>query len=117
MATKYATGKKAVSLCDRCSKKILLRRLRELIIKGKKTGLLVCPDCWDPDHPQLFLGTFPVNDPQALRTPRPDIGVVESRNTEWGWRPVGGGSDLARAGTPNPLVAVGSVGTVTVVTS
>jgi hypothetical protein len=26
----------------------------------------------DPDHPQLQLGMYPVEDPQAVREPRPD---------------------------------------------
>jgi hypothetical protein len=44
-----------------------------------KTGLLVCEECWDPDHPQNHLGREPVNDPQALRNPRPDKGLSNSR--------------------------------------
>ena len=44
-----------------------------------KTGLLVCEECWDPDHPQNHLGREPVNDPQALRNPRPDKSLTESR--------------------------------------
>jgi hypothetical protein len=42
-------------------------------VKLKKTGLKVCPACHDPDHPQLQLGMYPVNDPQALRDPRVDV--------------------------------------------
>jgi hypothetical protein len=33
---------------------------------------MVCKACWDPDQPQLQLGMYPVDDPQALRNPRPD---------------------------------------------
>jgi len=44
-----------------------------------KTGLLVCQECWDPDHPQNHLGREPVNDPQALRNPRPDTSLMTSR--------------------------------------
>jgi hypothetical protein len=33
---------------------------------------MVCPACWDPDQPQLQLGMYPVDDPQAVRNPRPD---------------------------------------------
>jgi len=36
-----------------------------------ETGLLVCPECLDKDQPQLQLGRWPVNDPQALENPRP----------------------------------------------
>ena len=47
----------------------------------EKTGLLTCPECWDPDQPQNLLGRWPVEDPQALRNPRPDSGIMDSR---WG---------------------------------
>jgi hypothetical protein len=40
--------------------------------KGRDTNIKACSECWDGDHPQLKLGEFPVNDPQALRDPRPD---------------------------------------------
>jgi len=97
---------------------------------------LVCPECWDPDHPQLMLGTFPVDDPQGLRNPRKDTTYVTaglnglqlypvnnptggfptggSRDIQWGWLPVGGSSNFDVALTPNYLVATTSVGTVTI---
>jgi hypothetical protein len=103
-----------------------LKALKTEIIKQRKYQLLVCPECWDPDQPQLMLGTFPVDDPQALRNPRKDTTYVTSgvnasgnlsggsRNIQWGWAPVGGAS-LNDAGlTPNYLVATTSVGTVSV---
>ena len=43
------------------------------------TGTLVCPECWDPDQPQLQLGRWPINDPQAIRNPRPPQGLEQSR--------------------------------------
>lgn len=52
------------------------------MIDLNKTGLLVCPECWDEDHPQNQLGRFPVDDPQALRNPRPDSGLTASRSTD-----------------------------------
>jgi len=72
MSSRFAVGKKARGLCDICGQEYLLSRLKEVIRKTKKTGLLACPPCWDPDHPQLMLGMFPVDDPQALRNPRSD---------------------------------------------
>jgi hypothetical protein len=58
---------------------------------------------------------YPVADPQAVRDPRPDFaGYVESRNIYWGWNPVGGSRGFDAALTPNPLVAQGIVGIVTV---
>lgn len=32
------------------------------------------------DHPQLQLGMYPVDDPQAVREPRPDISYPHSRS-------------------------------------
>lgn len=127
MANQFAAGKRAIAACDRCGFRVKLLDLRELTIRTKKTNLMVCRACWEPDHPQLMQGMYPVNDPQALRNPRPDRayetsgtniagGVGEgSRVTEWGWAPVGGGNSLT--GSPNSLVAATFVGTVSVVTA
>jgi hypothetical protein len=73
-----------------------------------------------------MLGTFPVDDPQALRNPRRDTTYVTSgtntngnssggsRDIQWGWNPVGGARGFDDALTPNNLVATAFVGTVTV---
>jgi len=37
-----------------------------------------------------------------------------SRGVQWGWAPVGGASQFDRVLTPNYLIALGAVGTVTV---
>lgn len=125
---KYAAGKRSIAECDRCGQRYLLKELRKLTIKTKMVSIKVCPECWEPDHPQLQLGMYPVYDPQAVREPRPDISYYQSgltdtgslgegsRNIFWGWNPVGGGNLGIDAGTPNPLAPVGAVGTVTVVT-
>jgi len=129
MPNRFASGRIAIAECDRCGQQFKLKTLKTEIIKQRRYELLVCPECWDPDHPQLMLGTFPVDDPQALRNPRRDTtyytsGVLAdgsfgggSRVFQWGWNPVGGASDFDAALTPNDLVAVGFVGTVTVVTN
>jgi hypothetical protein len=69
---------------------------------------------------------YPVNDPQAVRNPRPDRSYVASglltdgyqgqgsRNTQWGWSPVGGSRFFDNALTPNNLALSAFVGTVTV---
>jgi len=67
-----------------------------------------------------MLGTFPVDDPQAIRNPRPDTslgpaGDFSSINIQWGWNPVG--LDNPFGLTPDTLVATGAVGQVTVTTS
>jgi hypothetical protein len=81
---------------------------------------------------------YPVNDPQAVREPRPDISYYASgqtglqitsgnnnsidengyvadgsRQIQWGWAPVGGASQFDTVLTPNYLIAIGQVGTVT----
>jgi hypothetical protein len=126
MANRFASGRAAIAVCDRCGQQFKLKQLRTEIVKQRKYELLVCPECFDPDHPQLMLGTFPVDDPQALRNPRRDTtyfvsGVTSdgslgggSRDIEWGWNPVGGSRLFDDALTPNSLVATGFVGTVQV---
>lgn len=129
MGNRFASGKIAIAMCDRCGFRYRLRDLQKLIIKTKQVNLLVCHECWDPDHPQLQLGMYPVDDPQALRNPRRDTTYVTSgvlsdgnlglgsRQIQWGWNPVGGSSGFDAPLTPNDLVAVGQIGTVTVTTT
>ena len=129
MGNRYASNKIAIAICDRCGFRFRLRELRTLVIKTKQVNMLVCKECWEPDQPQLQLGMYPVDDPQALRNPRPDntyrqSGVLAdggigggSRDIQWGWNPVGGSSEFDAALTPNTLVMTGYVGTVTVATT
>ena len=123
MPSKYASGKKAIASCDRCGFRYKLKQLKKLVIKAKNVNILVCPDCWEPDQPQLLLGMYPVNDPQAIRDPRPELGYYVSgpggdggsRIIQWGWNPVGLRDPLGLE--VNDLVGTGAVGTVTVTTS
>ena len=136
MPSKFASGKKAISECDRCGQRYPLRKLRALTIKTKLTNILCCPTCYDPDQPQLQLGLYPVNDPQALRNPRPDNSYLQSglningtpsggsRDIQWGWAPVGlptqSSNQLDALGVTqvqNALQGSGLVGTVTVTTT
>lgn len=124
MPNKFASGRFAIAECDRCAFRYKLSELKTEIIKTKPYQLKVCRTCWDPDQPQLQLGMYPVNDPQAVREPRRDLSYVQSgltaygyqaggsRDTQWGWNPVGQGYDYNE--TPNYLVAIGNVGTVTI---
>lgn len=126
MGNRFASGRIAIAMCDRCGFQYQLKELQTLIIKTKKVNLLVCPECWEPDQPQLSLGMYPVDDPQALRNPRRDNSYIVSglnangfpsegsRNIQWGWNPVGMGNDHGL--TPNDLIAEGQVGTVTIQT-
>lgn len=110
----FALGKKALGTCDICGQTYKLKTLKAQIVKQRPTGLLACAECWSPDHPQLMLGTFKIVDPQALRNPRSDSNQrPSSRNTQWGWNPVG--FQTPYSDTPNALLGVGEVGTVSVV--
>jgi hypothetical protein len=81
---------------------------------------------------------YPVNDPQAVREPRPDVSYWQSgtsglqinltgvgpqglgnpdmgsRIFQWGWNPVGGSKLFDNALTPDDLKGYGQIGTVTV---
>jgi len=129
MGNRFASGKNAIAECDRCGQRFKLTQLRMEIVKTKSFNLLVCQECWDPDHPQLQLGMYPVDDPQGLRNPRPDRSYVTSglladgslgegsRIFQWGWAPVGGSSSFDAALTPNNLAMSVQIGTVTVATT
>ncbi len=79
MSTKFAAGKRAHGLCDRCGCRSLLAAMKTESVAGKVTNTLVCETCWDSDHPQNFQGRYPVSDPQALQNPRPDPALAASR--------------------------------------
>ena len=142
MGNRFASGKNAIAECDRCGQRYKLKVLKREIIKTKNYDLLVCPECWDPDHPQLQLGMYPVDDPQGVRNPRPDITYLlggtsglqisylsgtgsnqtgtetgGSRIFQWGWNPVGGSTFFTANETPNNLVLQVNLGTVEAVTT
>lgn len=103
MGNRFASDRRAIAECDRCGFRYKRKELKELIIKTKNVNILVCPECWEPDQPQLLLGMFPVDDPQAIRNPRPDFtGYPQSR---------------AQIIPSSPFTATGFVGNVTVVTT
>jgi hypothetical protein len=145
MPNRFASGKRAIAECDRCGFRYKLKELRQLVIKTKNVNILVCPTCWEPDQPQLQLGMYPVDDPQALRNPRRDNSYLQagltglqvltvnppnpdaedafgtpsggSRVIEWGWDPVGLNNPLNLSGLVNTLLGQGQVGTVTIETT
>jgi len=140
MPNRYASGKFAIAECDRCGQRYKLKELRKLTIKTKQVSIKVCKECWEPDQPQLSLGMYPVDDPQAVMEPRPDVSYTVSgsnglqvilnnsvnpdaagtpqggsRIFQWGWNPVGGARDNGL--TPNDLAPSCVVGVVTVTTT
>lgn len=139
MGNRFSSGKNSISQCDRCNFRFKLHELRTEVIKTKPYQIKVCRTCWDPDHPQLQLGMYPVDDPQGVRDPRPDITYLLGGNTglqitdtpgpgldasgtpsggsriiQWGWNPVGGSTFFTSTETPNNLVSRVELGTVTV---
>jgi hypothetical protein len=129
MSNRFASGKNSIAECDRCGFRFKLTALKKLVVKTKTYDLKVCPQCWEPDQPQLQLGMYPVDDPQGVRDPRPDLsyqvsGLLNdgysgggSRIFQWGWNPVGGASSFDAVLTPNNLAMVVQIGTVSVVTT
>lgn len=142
MGNRFSSGKNSIAECDRCGFRFKLTALQKLVVKTKTYDLKVCPECWDPDHPQLQLGMYPVDDPQGVKDPRPDLSYTisgrsglqivltnssaedadgtlsgGSRIFEWGWAPVGGSSFFDAALTPNSLVLTVNLGTVSVTTT
>jgi hypothetical protein len=144
MGNRFASGKFSIAECDRCGFRYKLQQLRREVIKTKNYELLVCNRCWDPDHPQLQLGMYPVDDPQGVRNPRPDRSYITSGNSglqidtanpndtsilgsgtneggsrifQWGWNPVGGASANDYGLTPNNLALIIKIGQVTILTT
>jgi hypothetical protein len=139
MGNRFASGQNSIAECDRCGFRYKLKELKKLTIKTKVVSIKVCPTCWEPDQPQLQLGMYPVDDPQAVREPRPDTSYYQSgysglqltkvpsssedsdgdpsggsRVFQWGWRPVGGASANDAGLTPNYLTSRPVVGSVTI---
>ena len=134
MSNRFSSAKHSIAECDRCGFRYKLKELKKLTIKTKQVSIKVCKTCWEQDQPQLQLGMYPVDDPQAVREPRPDnsyqqagyTGLQLTLNTDfgdpsggsrifqWGWRPVGGASGNDAGLTPNALTSRGVVGSVTI---
>jgi hypothetical protein len=139
MPNRFASGKYSIAECDRCGQRYKLKELRKLTIKTKQVSIKVCTECWEEDQPQLQIGMWPVNDPQAVREPRPDSSYIMSgttglqvlltnspdklaaglpaegsRNIQWGWNPVGGSAGVDNGLTPNYLLLAVEIGTVQV---
>jgi hypothetical protein len=134
MGNRFSSGKNSIAECDRCGFRFKLKVLKKLVIKTKQVTIKVCPTCWEPDQPQLQLGMYPVQDPQAVREPRPDVSYRQagytglqltlntdfgdpsggSRIFQWGWAPVGGASGSDAGLTPNNLTSPSQIGSVTI---
>ena len=134
MGNRFSSGKNSIAECDRCGFRYKLKELKKLTIKTKQVTIKVCPTCWEPDQPQLQLGMYPVQDPQAVREPRRDNSYLQSGYTglqltlntdfgdpsggsrifQWGWAPIGGSRAEDVGLTPNALAPLSIVGNVTI---
>ena len=139
MPNQFASGKHSIAECDRCGQRYKLKELKTQTVKTKPFKIKVCQSCWDPDQPQLQLGMYPVNDPQAVRDPRPDVSYQQSgtnglqidinggtgvdgfgepdmgsRVFQWNWNPVGGSRGFDNPLTPDDLKGYGQLGSVTI---
>jgi hypothetical protein len=134
MGNRFSSGKNSIAECDRCGFRYKLKELKKLTIKTKQVTIKVCHTCWEPDQPQLQLGMYPVQDPQAVREPRRDNSYLQSGYTglqltlntdfgdpsggsrvfQWGWAPVGGSSGSDAGLTPNALTSPAQIGSVTI---
>ena len=139
MGNRFSSGRFSIAECDRCGQRYKLKELIKLVIKTKQVSIKVCQTCWEPDQPQLQLGMYPVDDPQAVREPRRDNSYIQSgynglqitantsttvlsdgtpsggsRVIQWGWNPVGGARANDLGLTPNYLVASTTVANVTI---
>tara|TARA_R100001510_G_scaffold56173_1_gene61247 strand:+ start:2588 stop:3064 length:477 start_codon:yes stop_codon:yes gene_type:complete len=111
----FAKGKHAYGFCDRTGFRYPIRDLVRQIEDGRWNGLLVGRDVVDQDQPQLKLGDVNASDPQALRFPRPDDAIDESRSLS-AFDPVGGGNTALGSRTVG-LDMLGAVGRVTITTT
>lgn len=107
----YTKAKKAFGFCDKTGFRYPLSQLVTEIRNGIPTGFKVGFDVVDPDQPQNFLGRIRINDPQALRDPRPER-KIEPFTFKY---PALDQETLEPFGPPDPLHV--TPGTVTIVIS
>ncbi len=60
----FASGRFSRAVCDRCGQEYKYQQL-----KKEWNGLFVCPECYEPKHPQLDPPYHPP-DPEAIQDPR-----------------------------------------------
>ena len=113
----YASGKFAYGLCDYCGQRYKLNDL-----KKNWRGFKVCPADYEPKEPQLEPLRYK-GDAIALLDPRPDrvepMDVYVAAPGDSAFQSVGsadGGVDMRPDVVSPVLVALGSVGKVTVIT-
>ena len=113
--SRFASGKHSFGFCDLTGFRYNTKDLVPEIVNKSPTGFLVGRDVVDKDQPQLQLGKVKVDDPKAIRNPRPDRSLEQSREL-FAFNPVGGGVTAFGSVTVG-LDIESQLGTVTVVTS
>lgn len=76
-------------ICDRCGLRYSLKELKEEYLLGRRTGIFVCPSCYDPSHPQLDTRGIRTNDKQDVKDSRSDAAELDDSRRLYSWNPVG----------------------------
>lgn len=84
----YGRGTDARAVCDICGFICGYLELKDYIFDRRPTGLRVCPDCFDVDNPQTWVGSVYKTEPQALYQPRPNDINDLNMTGPFGWNPV-----------------------------
>ena len=71
----FASGTFSKAVCDRCGQEYKYQQLQK-----EWNGLLVCPECFEPKHPQLD-PPYHAPDPEALKDPRVESTSVLKDNS------------------------------------
>ena len=103
---RFASGKYAYGVSDRSGFRYRLKDMRK-----EWNGLLVGRDEYEPKHPQLE-PVPSVADAEALRNPRPEQNLVQQRDIQYGFAPVG--FPTADFLPPSTLEGQAELGTVTI---
>ena len=109
--SKFAKGSYAYGISDRSGFRYRLKDMRK-----EWNGLLVGKDVLDKDQPQLQLGRLRLNDPQALKNPRPQTDLEASRGLS-GFNPIGGWNSAFGDCNLSNMVLKGKLGKLTITTS
>lgn len=112
----YAKGKYAYGICDRTGFRYKLNDLRNQIVDQRRSGIMVGKDVMDKDQPQYQIGRLRINDPQAIRHPRPQTDLKASRGL-YAWNPIGGWNSAYGTSNLNNMVLKGNIGKIKVVIS
>jgi hypothetical protein len=81
----FSSGKNSHFECERCGFVYDYNEQKSEFWRGKPKHNKVCPDCYDPDHPQLFIDQVRPVDAMALKNPRPLTGDYTSM---FSWSPI-----------------------------